>query len=494
MAVDEVSQHQAYEKQVLEHIRRMLEDDRLRIDTTQGSRSVTAFRPHIEEGDNLAELRQLLVEAGTPDRELERTYPQGRSLDVQLQRRKWFFFAETTGRLHVKVMSPVRALARGEAVRPMTVPEVQAALKEANAGMGGGRGGIPTTVVLASTSGFTPEARDLADRRMERTVILLEPNGAGGWRVHGPNETRSLVELFDPEADAQKRQRVREYIRSREIDLGGSGIAADKIAGATMLPAQVVESELKSLAKETPGLAARRLDGRLVLFRQGATLEQPGSQEPAMIDRIKSLFGRGGETEKKIAFLSERRAALGQQRDRLYEELSAFELKESQLREEFKGATGALGKKRITSQMLQVRKDAERRQQLLTVLNQQISVVGVHLHNLELTRTGASQGLPSSDEIAEDAAKAEQVLAELQANTELAEGVGGGLSTGLSDEEAALMAELEAEMGTSPAKVAGTGPSMQPAGRASQPANPMRISPPEIPASNRPQRSEPEPG
>lgn len=491
MPGDEVRKHQECEKQVLDHVRRLLEDDRLRIDTRQGSRAVAAFRPHVVENDDLAGLRTLLVEAGTPDRELEKQYPQNRSMDIQLQRRKWFFFAETTGRLYVKVLSPMKALVRGEAIRPMTVPEVQAELKAATAGAAG----LPTTILLASTSGFTPEARELADRRTERTVILLEPNGAGGWRVQGPNELKSITELFDPEADAEKRGRVREYIKGKDLELGGSGVAADKVAAATMLPAQVVESELKSLAKETPGLAARRLDGRLVLFRQGATLEKPVSQETAMIDRIKSLFGRGGETEKKIAYLSERRAALGQQRDRLYEELSAFESKEAQLKEEFKSAGGALGKRRITSQMLQIRKDAERRQQLLTVLNQQISVVGVHLHNLELARTGTSQGLPSSDEIAEDAAKAEQVLAELQANTELAEGVGGGLSAGVSDEEAALMAELEAEM-QGEAKVPATPAQRAAAARAPEQASSMRITPPEIPSplTNRPQRSEPEPG
>ncbi len=483
----EPQKHLELEEQVVKHVRRLLEDDRLRVDTRQGLRAATGYRLHVEASDDLAALRSLLADAGTADRSVETKYPKSASLDVALLRRKWFVFAETVGQIHLRVLAPAKALVGGETPRPTTTSEVTKVLQSLHDPR------MPSTIVIASTSGFVPEARDLAERRTDRTVILLEPNGAGGWRVHGPAETRSIVDLFDPEAEEEKRRRVQDFVRARETDLGSSGLAADRVASSTMLPSQLVEAELKALAKENPGWAARRLDGRLVLFRSGAALQPASSQEPAMIDRIKSLFARKGDTEKKIAYLSERRAALGQQRDRLYEELSSFESKETTLKNEFKTASAALGKRRITSQLLQVRKDAERRQQLLTVLNQQVSVVGVHLHNLELARTGTSQGLPSSDEIAEDAAKAEQVLAELQASSELAEGVGSGLN-GISDEETALLEELEADL----AAERGTVPPMrEPAARMqAQPASSMRIGTPNptIPAPPKPERNQPEPG
>ena len=164
-----------------------------------------------------------------------------------------------------------------------------------------------------------------------------------------------------------------------------------------------------------------------------------------MIDRIKSLFARKGETEKKIAFLSERRAALGQQRDRAYEEIATLETKDGELKEQFKNAGAELIKRRITSQLLQLRKDMERRQQLLTVLNQQINVVSTHLHNLELVQQGNTAKLPDSEEMASDAAAAEEMLATLQESSEMAESVGGVASSGLSDEEMALYEELEKE-------------------------------------------------
>jgi hypothetical protein len=240
-------------------------------------------------------------------------------------------------------------------------------------------------------------------------------------------------------------------IEEAKADLAGAGLAGDRVAAKCSLPAALVDSELKQYAKDHAGLAAKRLDGKMVLFRESALPTGAGGGEGfrigggvmPMIDRMKALFARKGETEKKIAFLAERRAALSQQRDRGYEEMSELENRETDLRRQFKEAASDLPKRRITSQLLQLRKDLERRQQLLGMLNQQINVVSTHLHNLELVKQGKSAQLPDSDEMAKDAAAAEDVMAELQASTELAESVGGTAQAGMSAEEQALFDELE---------------------------------------------------
>ena len=104
-----------------------------------------------------------------------------------------------------------------------------------------------------------------------------------------------------------------------------------------------------------------------------------------------------------------------------------------------------------TGQLLQLRKDIERRQQLITVLNQQVNIVSTHLHNLELVQQGQIAKLPDSEEVASDAAKAEEMLAGLEADAELAGSVGGIANVGMSAEEQALYDELERE--TRPAVV-----------------------------------------
>ena len=166
-----------------------------------------------------------------------------------------------------------------------------------------------------------------------------------------------------------------------------------------------------------------------------------------LVDKIRSIFSLKGATEKKIAFLSERRTALSQQRDRSYEEIGTLEKKDAELAQQFKDTTSPVTRRRITSQLVQLRKDIERRQQLITVLNQQVNVVSTHLHNLELTQQGQQAKLPDSEEIASDAAAAEEMLAQLQADNEVADSVGAIAHAGMSDEERALYEELEREAG-----------------------------------------------
>jgi hypothetical protein len=216
------------------------------------------------------------------------------------------------------------------------------------------------------------------------------------------------------------------------------------------------------------------------------------------IDRVKSLFARKGDTEKKIAFLAERRAALSQQRDQGYEDMSSLEKKEADLRQQFKDANGEITKRRLTSQLLQLRKDIERRQQLLSVLNQQINVVGTHLHNLELVQQGTGAKLPDSDEMASDAAAAEDVLAELEATTELASSMGGTVHAGMSAEEQALFEELERESRPPAEKTDETPATTEKAKDTPLPPVPQKDKPATTTAAaavtNKPRRSDPEPG
>ncbi|HZL35607.1 MAG TPA: hypothetical protein VFC78_09885 [Tepidisphaeraceae bacterium] len=439
--------HRHREQQIIQHVEKLLADDRLRIDTTMGRRPVTAFIRDVSRSDRALDLKRLMSEMNVPDRELQAQMPIGESLEVALTQTRWMVFKKTVGRLRVACVSPSRALLGSQEIKPMTGGEALKAL----ASMPPSLGGVPLTVVLVSTSGFTLEAHEIAERRPDRTVILVEPNGAGGWTASGPAETKALADLFDPEAEEEKRQRVRNMIDEARLDLLTSGIATEKIAAKSQLPVQIVESEMKNYARLNPGLSAKRLDGRVVLFREGsANVTSPASDSGGsmgLIDRVRALFSRKGENEKKIAFLSERKAALSLQRDRAYEEMGVLEKQEASFKQQFKEAGGSITKRRVTSQLLQLRKDLERRQQLLSVLNQQVNVVSTHLHNLDLVQQGQTAKLPDTEEITADAVKAEEMLAQLEADTELAGSVGQIAIAGMSEEEKALFDELERETG-----------------------------------------------
>jgi hypothetical protein len=486
--------HRQQENQLMEHVQRLLQDERLRLDTKLGRRPITAFTRDVSRTDKSVDLKRMMSEMNIPDRELQSRMPVGEAIEVTLSQKRFWVLRSVVGRLRVVAVSPTRALLRGEDPKPLTPTEVNKLLSQ----MPPSLGGVPVTLVLLSTSGFTLEAHELAERRADRTVILAEPNGAGGWTITGPAETKGLSDLFDPEGEDQKRQRVRELIEESKLDLLTSGLATDRLAAKSQLPVQVVEAELKTYAKNTPGMVAKRLDGRVVLFREGTSMPHiaapaAGGAVMPLIERVKAIFARKGESEKKIAFLSERRAALSLQRDRAYEDLNVLEQQESGLKDQFKNAGGAISKRRITGQMLQLRKDMERRQQLLSVLNQQINVVSTHLHNLELVQQGQVASLPNADEMTADAVKAEEVLAELEANSELAGTVGSFSAAGMSAEEQSLFEELERETGTGAAAAHAPSISSTPASPQSEP-KPRSSAPVGEPTASTPRRNEPEPG
>jgi hypothetical protein len=482
--------HRARERQFIEHVERLLGDERLRVDTTKGRRPMTAFSQSVAKTDRSVELKRMMTDAGRPDRELEAAMPLGETIEIELRQSKMLLMKESVGRLKCLCLSPTRALLKDEPIEPMSRSEIERALGPTPPGAAT----VPSTVVVLSTSGFTFEAHELADRRADRTLILVESNDAGGYSVYGPVETKSLNDLFDPEAEDQKRRRVHEVVEALHVDLAGSGIATDKVAAATQLPLQLIEAELKSYAKQNAGLVAKRLEGRIVLFREGSvpaasaasSASSRGGSDMPMIDRIKSLFARKGETEKKIAFLSERRALLGQQRDRAYDDIATLEKKDEAMRRLFRETNADVAKRRITSQLVQLRKDLDRRHQLISVLNQQIDVVSTHLHTLELVQQGQTAQLPDSDEMATDAARAEEMLATLEANHELAVSVGGVTTAGMSAEEQAMFEELQREAAGGASAAAASRSASTPPAR-ERPAS-------DAPARTEPRRSEPEAG
>jgi hypothetical protein len=439
------STHQASERQFISHVEKLLADPRLMVDTTLGRKSVPNLMPQVTRTDRGTDMKRLMIDLQKPDSELQNRMPVGESMEIILRAKKMMVMMQTVGRIRVVCVSPTRQLLAGETPKPLDLAATRKVLSEIPPAQG-----IPLTVVLVSTSGFELNAREAASRTADRTVILAEPNEAGGWNPYGPVETKALVDLFDAEAEEQKRKRVRDLIEGSSVELSQGGIAADKLAVKAQLPLQFIEAEVKNFAKSNSGLTAKRLDGRLVLFREGSTpaiRSAPGGSAMPLIDRIKTLFARKGETEKKIAYLAERRTALTQQRDRSFEELTALEQQNDLLTRQFKESASAITRRRVTAQLVQLRKEIERRQQMQSVLNQQINVVGTHLHNLELSQQGKAANLPDSDEIATDAAAAEEMLAQLQADNELADSVGSVAHAGLSPEEQALYEELENESG-----------------------------------------------
>jgi hypothetical protein len=436
--------HQQREKELFAHFTTLLADKRMQIDTRSGKRAVTSATQSVKQSDRSVEIRRKMNELNVFDRALSNALPAGLSMDVSLTGTRFWFFRSTLGQVRLVSAPPTNDLIQGKPPAPLTDGEVRYLLQTLPPPLPG----VPLTTILFSSSGYTREAAMLAGRSENRTLILIETNPVGGWTSHGPADLKDTLDLLNPEKEAEKLKRVEAAVEEAEFELMQAGVSAEKLAERLHMPVDKVEASLEQLAKTRVGLAAKRFDGKLVLYRESrVTPGLAGGSSMPLFDKIKNIFGKSDDTKEKIAFLAERRTAIAQQQDVIQKEMGALEEREAKLKEQFKTNESAVIRKRVTTQMVELRKEIDRKVQLMTMLNQQANVVAAHLHSLELVQQGNSIKLPDNDTMAEDAAKAEEILAGLQADSEMADELSGSNSSSMSDAEREMFEELMKETG-----------------------------------------------
>ena len=149
-------------------------------------------------------------------------------------------------------------------------------------------GGVPTTVVLVSH-----ERVHARGARAGRAAA--GPDGDPGRaerrrRVDASSGRRRRKALDRPVRPrgrgARSAAASARTIEANKVDLLASGLAADRIAAKTQLPLQYRRGGAEERTRRSnPGLVAKRLDGRVVLFREGVAVPAAGGRRGV---------GRGG--------------------------------------------------------------------------------------------------------------------------------------------------------------------------------------------------------
>src|SRR5438045_8318543 len=126
--------HRDRERQFIEHVRNVLEEYRLRIDTTRGRRALGTLIPYIAQGEPGVErgekVKRLMLEMGMADRELQAQMPVGERITVTLRQRNFWMIKKQVGRLQVLCLSPAKQLLAGETPQPLDVAAVNQSLGE----------------------------------------------------------------------------------------------------------------------------------------------------------------------------------------------------------------------------------------------------------------------------------------------------------------------------------------------------------------------------
>ncbi len=392
--------------------------------------------------DESDRLRALLAANRVYDRDKLKSLPSNRKIVLQGFARKMLFWRKRTGVAIASVLSPLDEFAKSGSAGPIGLGElgdhVRKLLTDRRS---------PHLIGICAPTGFTEEARSAKLDTANSTVVLVEPDGMGGWKAtaSGENVDPRVLKIFDPEGSKQKVERVREIIADRSTDLLTGGISVSQLAKEANLPENVVQEGFEKVAADDPELRVAKKGGEFLLYR-GAAEQQGGKRSMNMIDRVRRLFSGEGNEAEKINMLSERRAALSQRRDRIYDDITKLEVKEAGLVADGKAAGSSVPRRRLAAQVAQLRKDIARQNTTAGMLNQQINIISTDIHNLTLIQQGEIAQLPDTEELTENAVKAEEMLETLNADAALVGSLETGLEASLvSADELAILKEFEGD-------------------------------------------------
>lgn len=421
-------------------------------------------------------IRDLLVARRQYDRDKLREIPKNTARVLTGMQPKWLFgHRRSSVAIAAMLTPPEDYFEEDSAPGPIGLAALVEHIKSL-----AGEADVPHVIGICSPTGFTSEVKRGGIELDNVVLVLVEPRADGGWNVlpGSPNATPVDCKLFDPEVMANKMQRVKEEIASRSADLLTGGLSAAALGERMGLPTRVVSAAFEQAAASDRELKISRHHDDALLYR-GAPADVE-DDDMSMVEWIRQLFGGEGNEARKINALSERRVRLVQRRDRIYADIGQLEVREGDLLKQGRESGSPAVKRRVAGQIKQLRDDMGRLNATAQMLGQQVDVISTHIHNLTLLQQGQMAKLPSSEELTEDAVRAEEMLETLGADVQLASTLSVGVSESLtSDEEREILRELEMPAPAEPAATA----RKEPAATENAPAQKAK-----------PERSQPEAG
>ncbi len=158
---------------------------------------------------------------------------------------------------------------------------------------------------------------------------------------------------------------------------------------------------------------------------------------------------KGQSNADRINELSEKRLLLCLKRDKIYEVIEPLEKKDAELLARGKLVSNKVLKRRIASQLVQVRHDTARQNQFANMYVQQIDILSASIHNLTLIEHNSSptpidKSFLSEEEVINCRIQVEELLEKLDDNAALVKEFNVGPAI-LSEAEQAIMKEFEQE-------------------------------------------------
>ena len=258
--MDERSRHREFEDRFLGQLRARA------LGLIQGTLPAdeVAIQPTPEGIDSVrAELGRLEVY----DRRALEKLAGTRSLQMVFKKRRLGgMFRKTVSRVRVRTLSDVDALLNNETPGPVGREQVLDALARYTLLP---RKDQPSGVILASASGFTAEARALAEGSGTPTVILMGGRADGGWDVSMPPLVQKgpWAALFELETRDERLRRLMNHLDENANLVDSRGFSMEALAEKLGLGIGETEQLVRQACRNEPRLMTVVHDGRTHICR-----------------------------------------------------------------------------------------------------------------------------------------------------------------------------------------------------------------------------------
>lgn len=292
----------------------------------------------------------------------------------------------------------------------------------------------PTIVALASATGFTESARELVNLPGPPQVVLVGRRDDGGWDIHMAPALRKTVwaTVFQFETADERVKRLQYHLERHAHALETSGLSIEELAHEL----GVSTAEAEKLAQQ-----ASRSDTRLMLVRESGQLRlarSPLADEGAsmsMWSRIRRWLGMKPSAAERVRQMTQQRVALEAQRTQVDKKIADLEKAEKEGLQAVAAEPRVEAKKQVAVRVARTQRELKRHRAQAQVYTDQIEVLGTHIYHLTLKAQGQKLDLPSAEELAQEAAQAEQVLTGVAANADLARSIEVGVGSPTLDAE-----------------------------------------------------------
>lgn len=390
--------------------------------------------------EGIDEVRDTLGRLEVYDRDALERLPGTRAVQLRFQRSTLGgLLQQTIARLRARALTPLEPIVRGEPAGPVGREQVLDALARYQLLP---RSERPSGVVFASATGFTPEARQLVDTPGLPTLVLMALRPDGGWDVDMSAATRRSVwaRLFEFETQDDRLRRLLYHLEQEAEALDSRGVPLPQIAARCGLSLEETERLVRQACRTNTRLMTVGYRGTVHVCR--SPLEDEG-HTMSLWGRVRRLLGLPPSIAERVRALTAQRVRLEHQRHEVDRHVIALESEEQAALEQARSATSDAQRRQIAARLIRLRRELGRVRAQANIFTQQIEVLGTHIHHLTLAEQGRRMELPSAEELTRDAAQAEQILATLSANADLARSIEvSGESPMMAEEELAVLEEL----------------------------------------------------